>query len=100
MIQSNQPEQSSPHYGLSHFSYGGKILIEHKVLQRESAWVQVRFPKSKKQRIRNKWRKRDKNFGWVEQPKFMSKDDALYCDTKTFNQLFNQWAKRSLPKFN
>lgn len=50
----------------------------------DRVWTQVRFPRSKKQRIRKKWRKDSRNFRIVEKPwpAYMM-NGTLFCHTLT-----------------
>ena len=58
----------------------------------DRVWTQVRFPRSKKKRIRKKWRKDSRNFRIVEKPwpAYLA-NGTLFCHTSTYLAL-----KRSL----
>jgi hypothetical protein len=40
-------------------------------------WVQIRFPRTKKKRIQNKWKKDPKNFVWKWNPDIIATPDGL-----------------------
>lgn len=46
--------------------HGIQVHLNQHVEKQE--WKQVRFPRSKRRRIRNKWSKRSENFGYVPGP--------------------------------
>lgn len=52
--------------------------------------VQFRFPKSKKKRIRNKWKKDPRNYRHIEVSKAFVVGHRMYVTTDMFNQLRNK----------
>jgi hypothetical protein len=49
--------------------------------------VQVKFPKSKKKRIRNKWKKRNCNFGLKDMHFMVKFDNKVYVSSKMYEKL-------------
>lgn len=94
MIEAACLDPSHLLYGLSHFTYDGLMLYENKLLQRDIVAVQYRFPASKKKRIRNKWKKRAINFKPVELRKFIVRKDEMHVDSKTYEELLDQYGKQ------
>ena len=45
-------------------------------------WAQLRFPKSKRKRIRKKWRKARKNWGWKEKHTAFAVGRRLYISSQ------------------
>lgn len=58
-------------------------------------WVQVRFPKSKKKRIRKKWAKQAKNYVWKEVPKILAVIGRdVYVSPLMYQLLVKHYAKQ------
>jgi hypothetical protein len=50
-------------------------------------WKQIKFPKSKKKRIKLKFKKNSKNYGWVEDLGYYDKlNNIIYLPSKAFNK--------------
>jgi hypothetical protein len=54
-------------------------------------WKQVRFPRSKKRRIRKKWTKQRKNFGWVPSPTIYRMGNMIIAHPKTINAFIRKY---------
>jgi len=67
--------------------YGLKVIVEPALEAKQ--WRQVRFPKSKKRRIRKKWAKRRKNWGLVDsgKPAIVQTADAIYVSPTVYAKL-------------
>ncbi len=52
--------------------------------------IQVRFPKTKRKRIRKKWAKRRKNFEYKEVPKFYRIGNKVYLKPKFYEWFLNK----------
>lgn len=63
-----------------HFFVRDWICISHE-------WKQYRFPKSKKKRIRNKWRKRNNNFRNEEVHKAPIMGNDCFVSQKIYDEL-------------
>lgn len=63
-------------------------VIENKNMQK-TQWKQVRFPKSKKKRIRKKWSKRPINWGFVPTYMAISFMGKLYVNTPMYQKIKN-----------
>lgn len=50
-------------------------------------WKQFRFPKSKKSRIRKKWRKKNSNFKMVEVHRVIRIFDRMIVSSKIYEKL-------------
>jgi hypothetical protein len=60
-------------------------------------YKQFRFPKSKKARIRKKWRRKSENFKTVETHKVLIHGDVIYMSTKTLNLYLAATNKQDNP---
>ncbi len=70
---------------------GFQIVFNH-LLNRDE-FVQYKFPKSKKVRIRNKWKKRSSNYRWVNIESYI-----MDKERRTLYVGKNAWAKiQELP---
>lgn len=54
-------------------------------------FVQCKFPKSKKKRIRKKWSKRDENFRLVDVHKVLVMDDKILVSSKTHEKMIKHY---------
>ena len=74
-----------------------KVFIREELTVRELK--QVRFPRSKKKRIRKKWSKRRKNFSIISQPFAFLAEGNIYANAsglKMLDKQIRQWnAKHS-----
>ena len=61
------------------------FVADHACISRE--WKQIRFPKSKKKRIRKKWSKNDKYYGLADTHKAFQIGNKLYVSSKMFEAL-------------
>ena len=57
-------------------------------------FVQIRFPRSKKKRIRKKWRKRPENWGWKTTYLVVRMGSILTVHSKTYEKLMGGLSKR------
>ena len=53
-------------------------------------WEQVRFPKTKKKRIRKKWSKKNSNFGIVKIHRIIQFGDKIMVSKRDFETLRNK----------
>jgi hypothetical protein len=67
----------------------GFQVIEDKNLSPIVEFVQFRFPKSKKKRIREKWVKRKENFKRKETERFLKFEDKIIVSSKAYEILKN-----------
>lgn len=73
---------------------GIKIMINDNLCI-ERKFVQVKFPKSKKKRIRKKWRKNRGNYQWVENHNLIKiGNDMAMVSTKQYRQLEQEFRKK------
>jgi len=62
-------------------SWGGVPVVRSKFLPCKQEWRQVRFPRSKKKRIRKKWAKNKRNFRMVDtEPVMMNVAGTFYVN--------------------
>ena len=69
------------------FSYGMRIKESELVAETESKTKQSRFPRSRKVRIRKKWRKDRRNFSTVLTTPVFVMDDTLIMHPETARKL-------------
>lgn len=69
------------------YCHNGVKVVECRWLQSTIALVQFRFPKSKKLRIKKKWRKQSKNFKKVERGGIIKADGVLYASSEIFSRI-------------
>lgn len=83
--------KNNPLYKEAHLIFSGLAVIINDKMCVTKIWVQTKFPRSKKKRIRNKWAKKYKgNFKygyWNEEHKIYKMNGYIMCSTKTFNSL-------------
>ena len=53
-------------------------------------WKQVRFPRSKKRRIKKKWRKQSRNFRMVPQKKIFQVGNSFYAHPEIVDEFWKQ----------
>lgn len=67
---------------------GIKVVINN-IIQPYYKSVQFKFPKSKKKRIRAKWRKRSDNFKLIYVDDFFYCDGVLFMNQQQFDKVFS-----------
>ena len=60
---------------------GVEIVVSEQLGRR---LIQVRFPRSKKRRIRKKWARRRENWAWVYIPRIWRVGDTIYMDPQSY----------------
>jgi len=69
----------------------GVNVVISEMLPKE--WRQVRFPRTKRKRIRKKWRKDLRNWAMVETMGLMFAGDTAYCSRRQWAALVRQVAR-------
>ena len=64
---------------------------------RMGKYIQVKFPRSKKKRIRRKWRKNHKNYAWVSDGQVYQMGGRLYMHPAMWERLKKEMNKRNDP---
>ena len=59
-------------------------------------WRQVRFPKSKKKRIRKKWEKQRQNFGFKDIHKLIKLGDRILVSSKIHSHIMKKYGNNAL----
>jgi hypothetical protein len=67
--------------------FDGYEVIKNDLACIVSDYKQIRFPKSKKKRIRKKWRKNNNNYGLVELHRTIVIDKKMYVSSGIYNKL-------------
>ena len=68
----------------------GYEIIKHDVACVTNDYKQIKFPKSKKKRIRKKWAKNQKNYGLVELHKTIVIGKKMYVSSDLYNKLITK----------
>lgn len=67
--------------------YNNITIIVNDLLCIRKEFVQIKFPKSKKKRIRNKWKKRSINFGVKDVHYIFSVNNQIFVSSKIYERL-------------
>lgn len=68
---------------------GGFKVIINNWIQPIRITKQIRFPTSKRKRIRNKWSKKTSNFKTFYEDKFIVIDDTIFVNQKQYDHLMS-----------
>lgn len=68
-------------------TWGMKVCVDDNLLTKR--WSQVRYPKSKKRRIRNKWKKDRRNYREKEEHNMIQIGNVLYVTKKVYEEINN-----------
>lgn len=72
---------------MENITINGIRVFEHPLMDHLKEQVQFRFPKSKKKRIRDKWRKYSRNYRFVSKAIYMQQGDKIFVDAETYYKL-------------
>ena len=67
-------------------------IIPYYMMLADYKFIQVRFPKSKKHRIRKKFNKKNQNYKYVEQPKIIVAYGRIYANRLAYDLLKKTFA--------
>lgn len=67
------------------------VTIDRKSTTKITKRIQIRFPRSKKKRIRNKWANKEENFIYRKLYKPVVLKDRVVIDQKTFENIINNY---------
>lgn len=85
-----RPDDCLPNHALAGASlYGVRVLLDECLLDRR----QLRFPRSKKKRMRRKWEKNKRNWGVVPSGDVLAFNGAVLMHPATFRKLKAKIAK-------
>lgn len=65
---------------------GLKLIVNDELTEYDQL-VQFRFPKSKKKRINNKWKKKPENYRMQKSHKLVIIDNCVYVNSKAFKNI-------------
>jgi len=88
---------------MKHIIHNGfHIVADPAIPDKEFVSIQMRFPKSKKKRIRKKWTKNQKNYTLVEKDSFkiIQSGNNLFLSKKLFTMLKEQLNHNEKPYFD
>jgi hypothetical protein len=66
--------------------HGTPVLVDDNLCQFRE-FIQFRFPKSKKKRIRKKWSKQTNNWKWKEKERIFKFEDKIIISSKAYELL-------------
>lgn len=66
--------------------FGNIKVVASPMIVPDEKFVQFRFPRSKKKRIRNKWKKKAKNYRFQEFERVLKMDDTIFVSQKVFEK--------------